>query len=136
MSLRRLCVFGAVIAALVMSGTSALAGVEYVTGGSVNFAFGTSDIQFRRNGEREHAYYLTFGGPAIKASFPDLDFTVSANFFPSVRVVPNQDPGVNAVSVVLGFGPSLGYKNWILSVPFYFPGQNQTDVAVGIGYRL
>jgi hypothetical protein len=125
------------ITALILSMTSAFAvDLDYVTGGSLNIAYGTSAIQYRRNAPADHALYLTFGGPSVKLSFPEIDFTINASFFPSVRYLDDTDPGVNSISVILGFGPSFGYKSWILSFPFYFPDQTKTDMAIGIGYRL
>jgi hypothetical protein len=137
MSLRQWYPFAYILPGLFLYHTPAsTADLNYVTGGSLNLAHGTSAIQYRRGSSADHAFYLTFGGPSIKLSFPDIDFTITASFFPSLRFVTNLDPGINRVSTMLGFGPSFGYKNWILSMPLYFPNSSKTDIAIGIGYRL
>ncbi len=110
---------------------------DYVTGGSINIGEGTSAVRYRKSsGSGDHALYMTFGGPSIKMSFPNNDFTVSASFFPSVRFLDDVDPNTNNFAVLLGFGPAFTYKDWILSFPFYFPGPAQTDMAITIGYKL
>jgi hypothetical protein len=118
MSFSYVCLLVAIVLALLTAEkTASAAEINYVTGGSIDLAYGTSAIKVRKNADGEHGYYLTFGGPAIKLSFPDESFSVSASFFPSLRYIPDPDQGTNNVSVTLGFGPSFGYKNWIVSLP-------------------
>ena len=134
---KTVCLFAFCTSLLIMRETVvSAADLNYVTGGSIDLGFGTSKIHVRKNSDGDNALYLTFGGPAMKLSFPDMGFNVSASFFPSLRFLPNPDTGTNNFSLVLGFGPSFGYENWIVALPIFFPDARTTDVAIAVGYSL
>ncbi|MEK7585628.1 MAG: hypothetical protein AAB477_00090 [Patescibacteria group bacterium] len=74
------------------------------------------------------AVFFSFGGPklGIKAG---KNLSIELGFFPSIKI-PKKGKAIPA----LGFGPSLGYKKWNLSVPFYY--NNGLKPAIGIGLKF
>jgi hypothetical protein len=107
-------------------------GISFNLTGSVNVAYGTSALKYGT--ESKHALYLNFGGPTLKLDVSD--FSVGASLFPTLKMIMGAPTGMNAFSTALGFGPWVGYKKFVISVPFYFAGTAATDAAIGIGYRF
>ncbi len=78
------------------------------------------------------ALFVNFGGPAITLKSGDWSFTLGC--LPSLRLQQN-----DLVRPVLGFGPIIGYKHWLLVLPVYFDAVGTSRAYIptfGIGYRL
>ncbi len=78
------------------------------------------------------AIFVHFGGPGLTWKYGD--WSLGLNVAPSVRIQFG-----DVVRPTLGFGPSFGYKRWLLTAPIYFDvisGKTTYIPTIGIGYRF
>lgn len=78
------------------------------------------------------ALFAHFGGPGLTWKYSD--WSLSLNVSPSLRLQFG-----DAVRPTMGFGPTLGYKRWLLVAPIYFDAINGKTTyipTIGIGYRF
>ena len=135
-SVTKIVLVSIVFAAISSLPVSAATGHFISTAGSFNMAYGLSSLQYGTGSTAgaSHAFYLNFGGPALKFHCRDVAF--GASLFPSLKMLEFAIPGVNTISTALGFGPFFTYEKLALSLPIYFPSVSTTDVAVGLGYTF
>ncbi|MBI5857713.1 MAG: hypothetical protein HZB42_08680 [Sphingobacteriales bacterium] len=81
-----------------------------------------------------HSVYTMYGGPAIKFSF-SKNLYASISMYPSLRW--KNDPVKSTALPMLGAGIQIGYKSFILALPFYYiSSENKWKAAPGIGVRF
>jgi hypothetical protein len=76
--------------------------------------------------------FLHFGGPGLIWKYGD--WSLALHVSPSVRLQPG-----DVVRPTMGFGPTLGYKRWLLALPVYFDavgGKTAYIPTIGVGYRF
>lgn len=80
----------------------------------------------------QSALFLHFGGPGLTWKYGDWSLVVHVS--PSVRWQAG-----DVVRPTMGFGPTLGYKKWLLVLPVYFDalgGRTTYIPTIGVGYRF
>jgi hypothetical protein len=78
------------------------------------------------------AFFAHFGGPGLTWKYGD--WSLSLNVSPSLR-----GQFGDVVRPTMGFGPTLGYKRWLLVAPIYFDAINGKTTyipTIGVGYRF
>lgn len=78
------------------------------------------------------AFFAHFGGPGLTWKYGD--WSLSLNVSPSLRWQFG-----DVVRPTMGFGPTLGYKRWLLVAPIYFDAINGKTTyipTIGVGYRF
>ena len=77
--------------------------------------------------------FFNMGGPGIKVA--KKDWMASINLLPSLRFF--EDNPRPFVTPILGTGVCIGYKRFILAVPFYYlSAKAEWIVTAGIGVKL
>ncbi len=78
--------------------------------------------------------YTNYGGPAVKFSF-SKNLYVCISMYPGLRWKADaKKPGVLPI---LGTGMHVGYKSFILALPFYYmSNKNKWRAAIGLGIRF
>lgn len=80
----------------------------------------------------QSALFLHFGGPGLTWKYGDWSLVLHVS--PSVHFQFG-----DVVRPTMGFGPTLGYKRWLLAAPIYFDAINGKTMyipTIGIGYRF
>lgn len=80
----------------------------------------------------QSALFFHFGGPGLTWKYGD--WSLALHVSPSLRWQVG-----DVVRPTMGFGPTLGYKRWLLVAPLYFDAINGKTTyipTIGIGYRF
>jgi hypothetical protein len=76
--------------------------------------------------------FFHFGGPGLTLKYGD--WLLALHVSPSLRLQSG-----DVVRPTAGFGPTLGYKRWLLVAPIYFDAVNGKTTyipTIGVGYRF
>lgn len=105
---------------------SAVTLTPLVLTGQVGVSYGYNSLA------AQSALFLHFGGPGLTWKYGDWSLVLHVS--PSVRLQTN-----DVVRPTMGFGPTLGYKRWLLVLPVYFDalgGRTAYIPTIGVGYRF
>ena len=118
--------FGAKQTASAQTTDSTVTLTPLVLTGQVGVSYGYNSLA------TQSALFLHFGGPGLTWKYGD--WSLSLNVSPSLRWQFG-----DVVRPTMGFGPTLGYKRWLLVAPIYFDAINGKTTyipTIGVGYRF